>query len=489
MTQENDFTGPQTLNLQQAIDLAVQYHKAGKLPEAEVIYQQVLTAAPDHHVALHMLGLMASQQGKNDQAEGLIRKAIGIKPDYAEAHSNLGIALQQLGRLDEAVDHYLRALTIKPGTANAHNNLGLALQELERWDEAAGHYRNALALKPGFTQCHTNLAILLNSTGQRTEALRHFKSALEMARGNAPIDLQHPSFRFISKAKMDHDIEQFHYLTSLGLETARFQTLAEAYQTIDAEIDWPNDDGMNIPLSDTHRRRLADSYNRPIHLLEAPEIEGATLNPALDIAQITKDYFTGTSDMTSFDGLLNPRALESLRRFLLGSTIWFDIKYTGGYLGAMLSDGLACPLLLQIADDLSQTFPDIFQDHKLTQLWAYKYDSQLTGISVHADSAAVNVNFWITPETANLDPDSGGLVVYDVEAPGDWDFNTYNNDPGRIRQFLADHNSGKEVVPYGENRIVLFNSNLFHATDKINFRQGYENRRINVTMLFGKRVC
>ena len=85
----------------------------------------------------------------------------------------------------------------------------------------------------------------------------------------------------------------------------------------------------------------------------------------------------------------------------------------------MLKDGLACPLLLQIADDLCQTFPDIFKDHQLNQLWAYKYDSRLTGIDVHADSAAINVNYWTTPETANLDPASGGLVVYDVEAPLD----------------------------------------------------------------------
>ena len=156
-------------------------------------------------------------------------------------------------------------------------------------------------------------------------------------------------------------------------------------------------------------------------------------------------------------------------------------------MGAMLKDGMACPLLLQIADDLRQTFPDIFKDHKLNQLWAYKYDSRLTGIEVHADFAAINVNFWITPDTANLNSASGGLVVYDVEAPLDWNFKTYNNDQNRIRTFLADQDSGKIVVPYGENRIVLFNSNLFHETDTIDFKQGYENRRINVTMLFGRR--
>ena len=155
----------------------------------------------------------------------------------------------------------------------------------------------------------------------------------------------------------------------------------------------------------------------------------------------------------------------------------------------MLKDGLACPLLLQIADDLCQTFPDIFKDHQLNQLWAYKYDSRLTGIDVHADFAAINVNFWITPETANLNPKNGGLVVYDAEAPIDWTFKQYNasRESVRRRKFLAEHDSGKTVVPYNGNRIVLFNSSLFHETDTIEFKQGYENRRINVTMLFGNR--
>ena len=113
----------------------------------------------------------------------------------------------------------------------------------------------------------------------------------------------------------------------------------------------------------------------------------------------------------------------------------------------------------------------------------------MTGIDVHADFAAINVNFWITPETANLNPKNGGLVVYDAEAPIDWTFKQYNASRESVqrRKFLTEHDSGKTVVPYNGNRIVLFNSSLFHETDTIEFKQGYENRRINVTMLFGNR--
>ena len=40
-------------------------------------------------------------------------------------------------------------------------------------------------------------------------------------------------------------------------------------------------------------------------------------------------------------------------------------------------------------------------------------------------------------------------------------------------------------VPYRQNRAVLFTSSLFHATDTVEFKPGFETCRINFTLLFG----
>ena len=98
------------------------------------------------------------------------------------------------------------------------------------------------------------------------------------------------------------------------------------------------------------------------------------------------------------------------------------------------------------------------------------------------------MNFWITPDTANPDPETGGLVVYKTEAPPDWDFNKYNNDREAIHRFLEKENSASLRIHYRRNRTVIFNSDLFHETDDLYFRGGFENRRINITMLFGDRA-
>ena len=125
------------------------------------------------------------------------------------------------------------------------------------------------------------------------------------------------------------------------------------------------------------------------------------------------------------------------------------------------------------------------------QLWAYKYDSRLSGIDIHADFAAINVNFWMSPDDANLDSESGGMVIWDKEAPLEWAMDEYNTyDPVQqdaIRAYLRENRATRLAIPHRQNRCVVFNSNLLHRTDDIHFRDGYENRRINVTMLFGHR--
>ena len=130
---------------------------------------------------------------------------------------------------------------------------------------------------------------------------------------------------------------------------------------------------------------------------------------------------------------------------------------------------------------------EIFAAHPIRYHWAFKYDSKLDGIGIHADEAAVNVNFWITPDEANGDPDGGGLVIWDKAAPLEWDFAKFNADESAAYGFLAKNGAKTVRVPYRANRAVIFDSNLFHKTDEIDFAEGYENRRINITMLYGRR--
>jgi hypothetical protein len=108
---------------------------------------------------------------------------------------------------------------------------------------------------------------------------------------------------------------------------------------------------------------------------------------------------------------------------------------------------------------------------------------------MHADEAAVNVNLWITPDEANSEPGSTGLTIWDRAAPDAWDFNAFNNEQSvdTIQGFLRTAGAKPVPITYRCNRAMIFDSTLFHAGNQIRFAPGYENRRINLTLLFGDR--
>ena len=225
-----------------------------------------------------------------------------------------------------------------------------------------------------------------------------------------------------------------------------------------------------------------------LHIEGGDRLDGPAVNPA-NAEDAVRQWRESHPQAVIVDNLLTDAALAALRRFCLGSTLW-RTGYGSGYLGTFPEHGFSVPLLAQIAEEFRSVYSGICGDLPLKYAWAFKYDSSMEeGVHIHADDAAVNVNFWITPDEANLDPESGGLLVWDVPAPHDWDFTRFNRDQPAIRDFLSRSGARAITVPYRGNRAVIFNSNLLHKTDRIRFRQGYENHRINVTLLYGERFA
>src|SRR3954464_8122613 len=96
------------VTIQQAIDLALDHHRAGRLHQAEQLYRQVLAADPENAWALQLLGMIAYQVGNPTLAIQLIQRAIAIDPTPADFHNNLGEIFRNVGRLDEAEATFMR---------------------------------------------------------------------------------------------------------------------------------------------------------------------------------------------------------------------------------------------------------------------------------------------------------------------------------------------------------------------------------------------
>ena len=66
--------------------------------------------------------------GRLDDAEITLRQLIKVKPLLADAHNNLGITLQKLGRLREAEESYRQAINLDPKLPRAFYNIGNLLK-------------------------------------------------------------------------------------------------------------------------------------------------------------------------------------------------------------------------------------------------------------------------------------------------------------------------------------------------------------------------
>jgi hypothetical protein len=221
------------------------------------------------------------------------------------------------------------------------------------------------------------------------------------------------------------------------------------------------------------------------HLADGGRIASRSVS-ATNVARATGEWNSRSPRIIVIDDLLSQEALEKLRRYCWGSTIWRE-THPEGYLTAMPEHGLACPLIAQIDEDMRDAYPGILGTHQLRYLWAFKYDSRLSGVGTHADPSIVTFNFWITADEANLDSEHGGLTVWDVATPPGLKTQQYIGDTAGCQAYLARTGAKPTTIPYRCNRAVVFASDLFHETDQMHFKEGYTNRRINITMLYGRR--
>ncbi len=410
-----------------------------------------------------------------------------IRPFSAENYNNLGSTYATYDNWALAIKNYERAIRINPGFAEAYTNMGIGFHELGELKKAISCHKKAIDLKPFYPDSYTNLGLVYTELGDINLALRNLEKGYRLKRGIPfnvePLDgvaLQQK----IGLHKLFHDLEQLEYLIKENLLPESFNSVLENYQEIYYENLSNRDLFKNLPPQQWSK--IKGYYDRNIYFEAAPSLSEPVINNYLDIEAIQNDY--KTKNNLFFDNFLSQNALEELRKFCLRNTIWHDYRKTRGYIGSYLDDGFYCPLLFQIAEELKTKFPEIFHDLPLTYMWAYKYGSFSKGFKVHADRATINVNFWITPDEANLEPKHGGMIVYQPEHQIDWNFDNYNVKTSDIQSILEKHNCKPIEIPYRQNRVVLFNSSLFHETAPFKFKEGYENHRINITMLFGNKI-
>jgi tetratricopeptide (TPR) repeat protein len=387
--------------------------------------------------------------------------------------------LMRCGNYESAVE-VLQQIVEQGPTLEALCLLVSSYLELGEDKSALRYALAAVESEPSSAPARALLARVNVALGHYRRALPDFVAAAELRRQ------EHPPEEYSIPAHFAlHNIEQLDHLRTIGsddvhafpdVSTEEIQGLRRQLTDI---IDGAKAKAPKVSVQGRNGRLLADLPYVRVSEQKLPQY----VNLDVDYGHIQESFSTGGQKIQVIDDFLTPAALEQVQKFCHESTVWRH-PYKLGYMGAFPEDGFASISLFAIAEELQEALGDMLDGHRLWQWWGFAYDAKLPGTDIHADDADVTLNLWITPDSANLDPSTGGIIVWNQRAPKDWSFDDYNSGGDRVREFLQSQNAQPTVVPYRANRAVLFEGHLFHQTDGFTFEPGFTNRRRNLTFLF-----
>ena len=495
---------------------ALGQHHAGNLDSADKIYLKILESDPQDFDANHLHGTVLSQKRQFAQAINFFSIAYESSVVTCELLNNYAIALRNLKAYTESEKLLHESINLNPKFPNTYLNLSNCYISQEKYNKAIDILKKSIELGINIIRCRVEIvsilysslrdkydestlailkenmrtlceqndanatskcALIYHNIGETDEALKTFKISEQLSSQAIPSTniLMNTNIEVI-KNILKHEYEQLKHIDSDIDGIRNMKITQEFYNKLE-----------NLALSDDNNYTVEDyqfisqihkvKYNKP------PPTQVKYLNENLNINTIENEYCSSSPEIVVVDDFLTKEFLHELQVFFRCSNI-FKYPYTRGYIGAFLGKGMANRALLEFSQELKQSFPRIFYDYFLSQAWSFKYDSKRDGIGIHADDARVNVNFWITDDSANMDPECGGMIVWKKMPNKNASFHEFNS-PDAMEKMKEDVKDTDYIrVPYKSNRVVIFNSKLYHVTDRIDFKDNYIDRRVNVTFLY-----
>tara|TARA_Y100000389_G_scaffold204538_1_gene257790 strand:- start:3792 stop:5324 length:1533 start_codon:yes stop_codon:yes gene_type:complete len=497
---------------------ALTYHEDNHLDKADNIYIAILEDDPEDFDANHLHGLVLSQNKMFAQSIKFYEKAHEINNNNIELLNNYAISLRNTFVYSKCESLLKSAIIKNPKFLNSYINLSNCFISQKKLDDALDviNKANAIFSNPEIImrkklsiyielynserkKIYLDKAIIILDTLNLEEIndssiidnyglvylwAKKLKKANELFKISEKKSQQPPSISDLQKLKdksilknlVEHEYQQISHIDSdsdgirnMKITQKFFDNLHQIHNKEHKQYDF---DDLSF-ISTLHSIK----YNKP------PKLQNEYLNTSINIQKYEDEYITSDPEIVVIDNFLTNEFLNELQIFFRCANI-FKRPYPRGYIGAFLGTGMSNEAVLEFSEELRTKFKNIFLKYHLSQAWAFKYDTEKKGINIHADDAKVNVNFWITPELANLNKNSGGLIIWKKQPHLDASFHDFNSleSAEKIYDEVKDVDSIK--IPYKENRAIIFNSKLYHATDSIEFKDDYVNRRVNVTFLY-----
>jgi len=118
------------------LDEALSALQKGNFAEAGTIYRRIVSDDPMNFTALHMLGIVCSEERRFEEAENYFKSALSVNPTSFLCYLNFGAFYFRNKNYQSTLEQIDRALELSPNYGPAHSDRGCALVELGRIEEA-----------------------------------------------------------------------------------------------------------------------------------------------------------------------------------------------------------------------------------------------------------------------------------------------------------------------------------------------------------------
>jgi predicted O-linked N-acetylglucosamine transferase (SPINDLY family) len=158
--------------------------QAGRWPEADEAFAQVLALQPQAHLAWLQRARCAVAQGRQAQAGDWFARFVQFQPQDFSGWLEYGNWLRRQSRPLDAAQAYGRAASCQPQRFEAHLSLARVLEELNQWAGAAVAYHRAVQVcgAEQLRSVHWRMANFRLERGDVPRALEAMRQALMVAR-------------------------------------------------------------------------------------------------------------------------------------------------------------------------------------------------------------------------------------------------------------------------------------------------------------------
>lgn len=166
--------------------LADMYRSLQRYEEADVLYTELIAAAPNDWRLYFSRGAARERMDRWPDAEADFRRALELSPDQPDVMNYLGYTWVDRGEhLQEGLAMIQRAVELRPDSGAIVDSLGWAYFRLGDYAQALEHLERAVALEPADPTLNDHLGDVYWRMGRRIEARFQWQRALSLEPDNA----------------------------------------------------------------------------------------------------------------------------------------------------------------------------------------------------------------------------------------------------------------------------------------------------------------